>query len=70
LASQQDFSLITGVQGERQLKLFGIVHALDAHGLGLRLAECGQEHSRQDGDDGDDDQQFDQRESALTTAME
>ena len=39
--------------------LAAVAHALDLLGLGLGSRQGRQEHCRQDGDDGDDDQQFD-----------
>ena len=41
----------------------GVVEAGDGFGLDFRLGKSGQEHTGQDGDDGDDHQKFDQRES-------
>ena len=46
-----------------------VVHALDALGLELALAERRQEERGQDGDNGDDDQQFNQREAARAEPM-
>ena len=46
-----------------QGKLFAIVDAADALSLGLRLCQSRQEHAGQNGDDGDDHQEFDEREA-------
>jgi hypothetical protein len=42
--------------------LFLIAGASDRLGLGLGSGQGWQKHACQDGDDGDDDEQFDQRE--------
>lgn len=54
------------VVGEHQL--LGVVHAHDARGFGLGPGQGRQEHARQDGNDGNDDQQFDERKTALRPA--
>jgi hypothetical protein len=50
------------VERERELAL--VVETLGAVRVGLGLAQRGQQQRRQHGDDGDDHQQFDQREPA------
>ena len=40
-----------------------VAQTRDAPGLFLGLGKCGQEEPRQNGDNGDDDQQFDQRKT-------
>ena len=40
-----------------------IVQTHDTMGLGLGLAQCGEQHAGKNGNDGDDHQQFDQRKS-------
>jgi hypothetical protein len=42
------------------LQLLEIAPAIDASCFLLGAAECGQKQGREDGDNGDDDQQFDQ----------
>ncbi len=44
-------------------QLVSIIHALNALGLNFSLAQSRQQHRRQDGDNGDHDQQFDQGKS-------
>jgi hypothetical protein len=42
--------------------LFEVAEARDGHGLGLGLGQRGQEQRRENGDDGNHDQQFNERE--------
>ena len=49
--------------------LLAVAGAERLHRLGLGPGKGRQEHSRQDGDDGDDHQQFDQGESAGTATV-
>jgi len=55
--------LVIHVELPRHHQLLGVVEAHDAVALGLGLGQRRQEHARQDGDDGDDHQQFDQGEA-------
>ena len=48
--------------GQHQLAV--VVHAHNALRLGLGLGQRGQQQSRQDGDDGNDDEQFDEGKGA------
>jgi hypothetical protein len=48
-----------------QEDLLLVADALDGLGLGLRFGQGGQQQRRQDGNDGDDHQQFDQGETAV-----
>ena len=50
-----------------QSDLLGVVQTADALGLGLGFAECGQEQSRKDSDDGNDYQQFNKGEGAVAS---
>ena len=50
------------MKGEGQSQLLQIIHAGDALGLGLGFGERGQEQAGEDGNDGDDDEQLDERE--------
>jgi hypothetical protein len=45
--------------------LFQITQAGNAFGAFLRAGQCGQQHGRQYGDDGDDHQQFNQGEPMM-----
>jgi len=45
--------------------LFEVVHAVNALGARFGAGQRRQQHGRQDGDDGDHDQQLDQSESRL-----
>ena len=42
-----------------QHQLLAIAHTHDALSFGLRLGQCGQQHARQNGNNGDDDKKFD-----------
>ena len=42
--------------------LLEVIHAADALCLSFGLSQCREEHPRQDGDDGDNDQQLNERE--------
>src|SRR5688572_6498983 len=48
----------------RKVELLDIVHAHRALSLGFRLAERGQEHAGENGDDCDDYEKLDQREGS------
>ncbi len=52
-----------GIEQNRKPDLFEIAQAVCLLRLGLCLAQRRQQHPSQNGDDGDDDQQFDERES-------
>ena len=49
-----------------QADLLEVVEATDAACLLACFAQCGQKHGRQDGDDGDDNQQFNQGKRILS----
>ena len=51
------------VPGDQQLP--GVVHALDGLASDFCLGKSGQQHRRQDRNDGNDDEQFDQGKSAI-----
>lgn len=53
------FKVIAGVNIGSQSHLFDVVEARDGGGLLLGLRQGGQQHARQDGDDGNDDEQLD-----------
>ena len=55
--------MVAGIELKSHYELFHIAHALDALGFEFRPAQGGQQERRQDGDNGDDDQQFDQRKA-------
>ena len=50
--------MIVGVQLKSRLQLLGVVHAHHASGLRLCSRQSGEEETRQDGNDRDDDQEF------------
>jgi hypothetical protein len=50
----------------RQHQLLGVVDAIDRLGLDLCLGQRRQQHCRQNGDNGNHDQQFNQCEAAPT----
>jgi hypothetical protein len=60
-------AVITFPHTSRQTALFEIVNALDAQRARLGFRQRGEQHSRQNRDDGDDDQQFDERERPYFT---
>ena len=62
---REDVPEIADVNYHAQPQLFEVVHAADLIGLLFGLGERGQQHGRQNGDNGDDDQQFDQGEGVL-----
>jgi hypothetical protein len=54
--------------GQHELAI--VVHALDRSGLDIRSAQCRpQQQRRENGNDGDDYQQLDQRETVKGTAV-
>ena len=55
--------VVLDIHPPRQHQLPTVVHAHDALGLGLGLGQRGQQQAGQNGDDGNDDEQLDQRES-------
>jgi hypothetical protein len=56
--------VVHDVERHSHPELFQVVEALDAFGLGLGLGEGRQQQGCQDGDDRNDDEEFDQSESA------
>ena len=59
---RQTVAIIIRIHEPADLQLFHVVRAVGLEPSRLGSGERGQEHGRQDGDDGDDDEQFDQRE--------
>ena len=57
--------IVIGEHAERQPDLLLVVHALDALGAGLGAGQGGQQQARENGDDGDDNQQLDESEAAV-----
>jgi len=55
-------AVVAGVGEEACAGLLDVRHAGGAAGLFARGGESGQEHRGEDGDDGHDDQQLDERE--------
>ena len=51
--------VVVGVLDPGESELLDIVQAVNSLSLGFCLAERGEEHARQDGDDGDDHQELD-----------
>ena len=60
--SREDFPILIRVILNEQANLTEVVQAANASRLRFGLAEGRQEHSGKDRDDGDDHQQFDERE--------
>lgn len=54
------------VHDPAQTELAGVVEALDGDSLGLGLGERGEQHAGKDGDDGNHDEKFDQREGVVS----
>lgn len=52
--------VVVGVDVDKLAALFEVVDAADAPRFLAGFAQCGQEHGGKNGDDGNDDQQFDQ----------
>jgi len=57
--------IVIGIHAPTERELPVVVKALNADGFQFGLAQSRQQHRRQNGDDGDDHQQFNERESAL-----
>ena len=57
--------LVVGIEDLREADLLEVVDAFDGARLFSRLCQGGQEHGGQNGDDGDHDQEFDEREWAM-----
>jgi hypothetical protein len=58
--------LVTSIKQPREHDLAVVVHAGNPSAFCLGLAQGGQEQSRQNGDDGDNDQEFNERETSLS----
>ena len=56
--------VVVGVHAPGEAQLAVVVHALDALGFELALAQGRQQQGGQNGDDGDDHEQFDEGEAA------
>jgi hypothetical protein len=56
--------VVIGIHYPAELQLFQIAHAIDALGVCLRSAQGREEKRREDGNDGDDDEQLHQSECA------
>ena len=63
LVGRQGAIVIIWIHRPCQRQLFDVGHALDGLGSLLGARQGGQKQGRQDGDDGDDHQQFDQGET-------
>ncbi len=63
VARGHDVLVVIDIQQPAKLELPEIVPTGGVLCFGLGLGERGQQHPCQDGDDGDDDEQFDERES-------
>jgi hypothetical protein len=55
--------IVARIHHPAELELLEVAHATDGVRLGFGLAQCGQKHRRQNGDDGDHHQQFDEGKS-------
>jgi hypothetical protein len=62
IGAGQSLVVFVRVKAPGEHELAGVVHAGHGVGLDLRLGQGRQEHGGQDGDDGDDDKQFNERE--------
>src|SRR5215472_12611718 len=60
--------MIVLIQLPRHLKLVQVTETACGLAIGLGPGKSGQQERSEDGDDGNDDQQFDQREGAAQTA--
>ena len=61
----QHLIVVVHIHVERKPPLPEVAEAGDAVGLFLRLRQCGHKQGRQNGDDGDNNQKFNQRKSAF-----
>ena len=59
---RHEILIVRRIHGIAQILLLLVGHTASGVGLHLRLGEGRQEHSRQNRDDGNDDQQLDERE--------
>ena len=57
--------VLIGVHVDREPELFEVIDAGDAFGGFLGVRKGGEQHRREDRNDGDDDEQFDEREGAV-----
>ena len=57
------FVVVAGVKYPAEYELFVVADAADGFGFFFGLAEGGQQHAGQDGDDGNDDEKFDERKT-------
>jgi len=61
-AAGKNALIVIDIHERAQGQLFIVVEATDLGGLGFSFAQGRQEHRGQNGDDGDDHEQFDERE--------
>src|SRR5262245_52239155 len=59
--------VMMGVEGESYGALFEMIEASDGTRPGASASQCGQQQTRQDADDGDDDKQLDEGEGPKRT---
>ena len=69
-AGGQDIVGLGGVKLHEEPDLFQVVQATDLLAFAFGLGQCWQQHSGQDGDDGNDDQQFNERERGGHPSLE
>jgi hypothetical protein len=62
LAKRESFTEIGRVHGDTQTDLPQVVQAISLLGFGFRFGQRGEQHSRKNGDDGDDHQEFNEGE--------
>ena len=60
--------VVVGVHVPAQHDLVGVIHAVSGHRFALSPCQRRHEHCRQNGDNGNDDQQFDEGEGAKPAA--
>ena len=63
LVADQPVGVVVGIHRPAERELLQVAEARRALSPGLCFRQCREEHSRQNGDDGDDNQQFDQGEA-------
>ena len=57
-------AVVSDIEMNRHHHLFAVVQTVNLLRLGLGLGQHGQQHARQDGNDGDNNQQFDKRKGS------
>ena len=63
-----DIVIVADIKHKTKAQLLEVIQTIDLLRLLLRSGQCRQQHGGQNGDDGDDHQQFDQRETRCLLA--